>query len=225
MVFASLIQKDDAGRMSCPSCWPGLVQVVYALLSCGLLAAASGCSLLPVCSSCSTTKETPPLPVTDVLVYWDNRVRITSDSVNNGRPLHGLAGRVHLFNTASKHTVDADGKMVIELYNMTPVAAGGHPQRLADWTFDTESLRQLKRRCAIGDGYTLFLPWETYRPDITQIKLQLAYVPHDGSPYYTDPMTMTLRPDEPLTIQTQNREVTPAPNPPPAQQQPTAAKK
>ena len=32
----------------------------------------------------------------------------------------------------------------------------------------------------VGDGYTLFLPWETYRPEITQIKLQMAYVPHNG---------------------------------------------
>ena len=39
---------------------------------------------------------------------------------------------------------------------------------------------------AVGWGYTLFLPWGTYQPEITQAQLRLRYEPVNGAPLYAD---------------------------------------
>ena len=87
----------------------------------------------------------PLVPVHHVLTYWDNRVHLTPNTVTQGTTLTGLAGRVWLFNDTTRQTVDANGTMVVELYDMTQVAPGGQPIKLADWTFDAATLKQLKR--------------------------------------------------------------------------------
>lgn len=173
------------------------------LLLSALLTATAGCAVMPACLTCGKPAKVEPAPVNHVLTYWDNRIRETPDSVNQGATLKGLAGRVYLFSDESKAAVDANGKVVVELYDVTHTGAGGQPQKLSDWTFDAPVLKQLKRPDRIGEGYTLFLPWENSRPDIKQVKLQMAYIPQNGPPHYADPTVMTLRADEPLTIQNQ----------------------
>ena len=48
-------------------------------------------------------------------------------------------------------------------------------------------------RDAIGWGYSLFLPWGTYKPEINQIHLKICYQPPKGYPIYAvgTPITLT----------------------------------
>ncbi|MBI1832828.1 MAG: hypothetical protein HYR84_15415 [Planctomycetes bacterium] len=128
--------------------------------------------------------------VTDGMTLWDNRVRITQDSVNAGRPLPGLVGRLYLFG--NDRNVDAHGYVVVTMHDATKPGS----EELVKWRFDPKSLKLLKRKDHLGDGYTLFLPWEGYRPEIRQVKLQACYLPEKGAPRYLDPSRVTLQSED-----------------------------
>jgi hypothetical protein len=175
------------------------------------VAAAFGCLLLAITSGCTVMEtaglykapEVPPPAVDELLTRWDPYVRFASDTVNPGHTIPGLAGRVYLFNEQLRDGVDAQGHITATLFDMTPVAAGGAPVQVAIWDFDPQSLKKMKKKDMIGDGYTLFLPWEEYRPEIRQVKLKLAYVNKQGQPQYSDESVMTLQTGAPPTIDRQ----------------------
>src|SRR5262249_41445546 len=60
------------------------------------------------------------------------------------------------------------------------------------WRIDQDTLQRLLRRDMIGWGYTLFLPWGTYKPEITQVHLKVRYEPAHGTPVYSESSSMTL---------------------------------
>src|SRR5262249_58842934 len=84
-------------------------------LCAALLAPLAGCNAF---QSMSTNKwfdgnwiETSAgAPVTDMLVYWDNRVRLTEDQANGGVQRPGLAARLYLIS--SEQFADAQGRIV-----------------------------------------------------------------------------------------------------------------
>ena len=170
-----------------------------------LLVVSSGCSLFDQCSLCKPS-EPPPAPpqsINHVLTIWDPRVFTAADTQQRGRTMPGLAGRVYLLSEESKKMEEATGRMFVEMYDVTAVPAGGEAKKLVEWNFDPASLKKLLREDQIGKGYTLFLPWETYQPEVKQIKLQLAYVEPNGAPHYAEPTMVTLKSFEPVTIQNQ----------------------
>jgi hypothetical protein len=129
----------------------------------------------------------------------------TLDPVNGGAPLGGLAGRMYLFGPDLPGTKElpmaGDGKVIVDLYDDRPMAAGGQPVALERWEFPPEVLRLLLRKDVIGWGYTVFLPWvKTYRPDITQVHVRVCYVPHDAAPLYTVSPTLNFAPPDPSLV-------------------------
>ncbi len=154
-----------------------------------------------VLAGCETTQSWVMRPHFDrksesaaqVHAAWENHVLVTQDTVNNGAPLIGLAGRIYLFGDEIGFPLKEDGKITVDLYNVT---AGGEPKMLERWDIDRNTLRRLCRKDAIGWGYTLFLPWATYRPDVARVQLQVRFVPEKGStPLYTSPAQVTLHHD------------------------------
>ena len=138
---------------------------------------------------------------------WENHVVVTQDVVNNGRPLVGLGGRVYLFGQELGHPVPGDGMAIIEAADATHANAQTKPQLIERWEIDAETLKRLLRKDMIGWGYSLFLPWQTYRPDITKVQLQVRYVPAKGGlPLFSPPSVITLRNETPQVTMTQ-REV------------------
>jgi hypothetical protein len=133
------------------------------------------------------------LKVNHVLATWEPRVRTTQDAANGGVPLNGLVGRLYLLNDETSQAVDARGMVYVRLQD---ISVRGSPQKLAEWKFDAESLKRLKRRDGIAEGYTLFLPWETYRPEVRKVQLQVCYVPEGGSPYFGEPTNIALQSEE-----------------------------
>ena len=83
-------------------------------------------------------------PVNHLLTMWDNRVRITEDTVNGGAPLHGMAGRLFLFNEDT--SVEAHGRVVVQMLDLTNPVPGQQPNKLGEWSIPAENLKQLKRK-------------------------------------------------------------------------------
>ena len=87
-------------------------------------------------------------------------------------------------------------KRLVQLANAWPGLASDNPAPLEEWRFDRETLQRLYKRDAVGGGYTLFLPWGTYKSEITQVRLRLRYEPTKGTPLYNESSTLVLRKDD-----------------------------
>jgi hypothetical protein len=150
--------------------------------------------LLPGCvlteSFVNFTSDKPSGDVAKVMAIWKPAVVSTPDPVHGGEPLNGLAGRVYLFGPDMSVPLVGDGTIVVDLYSDMP-GAGKAP--LEEWRFEKDSLKQLLKRDAAGWGYTLFLPWGTYRPDITRVHLRLRYERPKCLPIYANSEPMALQ--------------------------------
>lgn len=158
----------------------------------------SGCvtlgSLLP------GTETLPTGPVCQVVTAWHNQVAWTPDPARGGLPTPGLAGRVYLFGQEINCPLVGDGAVVVDLYDLSSVGMGGQPVVLEQWRFDPDTLKRLLRRDPVGWGYTLFLPWGTYRPDIARVQLRLRYEPPRGTPLYAEGSPLTLSQEQSATV-------------------------
>jgi hypothetical protein len=162
-------------------------------------------------------EEMPAGSVYQVHATWESRVMVTQDVLNQGAPLAGVAGRMYLFGQELGAPVIGDGIAIVDLQDVTPETAQGKPKLLERWEIDQATLKRLARKDTIGWGYTLFLPWSTYRPEVTRVQLQVRYVPEKGLPLFSPPAVITLRNEAPVTTTT--RQVVPG-----APVQPAAAK-
>jgi hypothetical protein len=150
------------------------------------------------CSGCVTTmpetalapNEPPPcreLPC-QIVTWWQPQVRFSPDPARHGANNAGLAGRVYLFGQDMSFPLIADGALVIDLYDET----SNQPVLLEEWKFDKETLKKQARRDAVGWGYTVFLPWGTYRPEISKVWLKARFEPLQGLPLYAPDSHVTL---------------------------------
>jgi hypothetical protein len=105
--------------------------------------------------------------------------------------MHGLAGRLYLFGSQVKRPLVGDGTLIVDLYDDTCDPKPDRP--LEEWRFDKATLQRLEREDAVGLGYTLFLPWGTYRPEINRVHLRVCYEPAHGTPLYAENPPMSLR--------------------------------
>jgi hypothetical protein len=158
-----------------------------------------------------TIEAHKPAPaVCQVAVNWVNKVVFAPDTVHGGVPTPGLAGRLYLFGPEVSFPLVGDGSVVVDLYDDTPVASGGQARLLEKWVLNAQTLGRLQRRDMIGEGYTLFLPWGSYRPDITQVHLMVCYTPARGNPLYAPSSSITLNGGNQPPNQVTNRTVVPA---------------
>jgi hypothetical protein len=161
-------------------------------------------ALLLIVPGCVTTlpwtsnQEAAP-GICQVIALWEGRIVTTQDVVNGGQPLSGLAGRMYLYGPEFKYPEKGDGAVAVDLYDVTNLPPGGQPKLLERWQLDPGNLAKLLRKDKIGLGYTLFLPWSTYRPDITRVQLNICYTTAKGAPVYSQPTTISLRNEATLT--------------------------
>jgi hypothetical protein len=171
--------------------------------------------------------------VTQMTAVWSNQLMSGVDPTHNGAPMVGLAGRVFLYGPELKDTAIADGKLVVELYATPPEQPQAPPVRMEVWEITKDKLNGVcRRKDMFGEGYTLNLPWPSYRPDICQVQLRLRYEPEKGTPVYgQEVLTFNsgtgARPEYSRSIETGNRQVittlSAPPAPPGATVQQTAA--
>ena len=127
-----------------------------------------------------------------VVATWNPGVVNTPDPVHDGEETPGLVGRIYLFGSEIGAPLMGEGSMVVSLYDDTAGPAGKGAHALEEWQMDRETLKRLQRRDAIGWGYTVFLPWATYKPEINRVHLKVRYLPLKGGPLYAASSPMTL---------------------------------
>jgi hypothetical protein len=159
------------------------------------LAAAAGCVSLKQFTL--EQGDTPPSgPAHQIVTRWSSEVVFTPDPAQGGAEKPGIAGRLYLFGPRIDFPLEGDGSVVVDLFDETPRQGPGGPAKepvmLEEWRVDRDTLKRLLRKDMIGWGYTLFLPWGTYRPDITQVRLKVRYDPAHGSPLYAEGATLTI---------------------------------
>jgi hypothetical protein len=122
-----------------------------------------------------------------MLVRWNNSVAVAPDTVNGGRPQPGLMGRVVFFAQDMTVPREADGTLTVELFDPAQHGPDGGPRLLEKWIIVPDKFRLLKRQDIVGTGYSLFLPWSTYRPDLKQVHLRTCFQPRaGGAPMYAN---------------------------------------
>ena len=138
--------------------------------------------------------DAPPTgPVCQVVATWVNEVAFAADPIHGGAKNPGLAGRLYLFGEKVDFPKAGDGSLVIDLFDETSKTPSPIP--LEEWRFDKDTLKRLLRRDPIGWGYTLFLPWGTYKPEITKVHLKIRYEQAGAFPLYSE-SSVTLNPTE-----------------------------
>jgi hypothetical protein len=153
------------------------------------LVSPSGCVHLP------KTGSDDPMPhgqVSQIVAAWNHQVAYAPDPVHGGNEAPGLAGRLYLFGPEISYPLIDDGSMVVDLFDDTKPAGEGQPVPLEEWRFDPITLKRLAKRDIIGWGYTLFLPWGTYKPEISQVHLKVRYVTAKGVPFFADSGPLSL---------------------------------
>jgi hypothetical protein len=117
-----------------------------------------------------------------IVTVWQNRVVFAADPTKNGTPGPGLAGRLYLFGPEVSHPMVGDGSLVVELYD----ESSGQPEALERWEIDPTTLHRLMKPDMIGLGYTVYLPWRSYRAEVTRLRLKSRYQPGKGAPLFTE---------------------------------------
>jgi hypothetical protein len=161
-----------------------------------VLLAAAGCTTLDTFVGCG---DAPPTgAIFQVQAIWNPEVLFTPDPTHGGTPTPGIAGRLYLFGKVIGAPLEGDGSVLVALYNED----GDKPKLMEEWQIDAATLHRLLRKDMIGWGYTLFLPWGTYRPDIKRVHLKLSYQPAKGAALYSDSQPMCLRRDDAGPVKT-----------------------
>lgn len=143
---------------------------------------ATGCvstagSLWP--AALSPAKKVP----CQIVCTWQNNVAFVADPTRGGNPGPGLVGRLYLFGPEVDHPMEAEGTLTVDLYDDT----GAAPRMVERWIIDPQTLARLSKRDMIGCGYTVFLPWSQYRPDISKVRLRSNFQSAAAkAPLYTE---------------------------------------
>jgi len=148
-----------------------------------VLALASGCAGVDQLIAANHAAEKPATPVARVVAMWNNQVITGVDPAHGAAPMYGLAGRVYLYPVDFKENLTADGKLVVELYAVPPEQPQAPPVKMESWELKKDILNSINRRTdGVGEGYSLSLPWPSYRPEIAQVQMRVIYVPEKGLP-------------------------------------------
>jgi hypothetical protein len=167
------------------------------------LSMVAGCLALD-----NKAKEAPTGTPVQSLAVWQSFVVFGSDPTREGTTRPGLAGRLYLLGSQDINLA-APGKVQVRLY-ADPPNPGAPDVPLEIWDLDSETLKGKLQRDLIGWGYSLLLPWSTYRPDLTHIRLTVRFEPtKGGAPLYAPETHLTLQAQGPPTITSSTTSVIP----------------
>ncbi|HEV2948449.1 MAG TPA: hypothetical protein VGX70_13830 [Gemmataceae bacterium] len=148
-----------------------------------------GCVHLP------KTGSDDPMPhgqVCQMVATWNHQVVFAPDPAHGGMEAPGLVGRLYLFGPEISYPLIDDGSVVVDLFDDKKQTDEGQPVPLEEWRVDPATLKRLAKRDMIGWGYTLFLPWGTYKPNISQVHLKVRYVTAKGNQFFAESGPLSL---------------------------------
>jgi hypothetical protein len=185
---------------------------------------AAGALLGLLLSGCVTldakVKDAPCGTPVQAVATWQTYVLFGADPTREGASTPGLAGRLYLFGPQADFPLAAPGSVEVRLYPEPPNPAAPEAP-LEVWRLDPETLKGTLQRDAIGWGYSLLLPWGTYRPDLTHVRLTVRFDPaKGGTPLSAQETHLTLHGQGPPPIlgstTTARKPAGPVTGPPPA---------
>jgi hypothetical protein len=139
------------------------------------------------------------VPATEMAVAWRNRIAYLPDPTKNGAMGCGLAGQLFLYGGPNLQFAQADGVLTVDLIDETPRPAGQPAAKPERWQFDKNTLRNLQTTDeTFGKSYVLFLPWPTYKPDVTKVRISARYDPDNGHTLYAAPSVVSIDTSAPL---------------------------
>jgi hypothetical protein len=165
-----------------------------------LVSASTGCVSMPKL----LWEGTAPEPVCNLLPMWQNHPCEVPDTVNGGKPMVGLAGKLYLMDKDNVHSLAAEGRLVVEMYDET----SGTSVPVERWDIHPNDLRRLGKKDMLGWTYIVFLPSQGLRPEMARVRLRTSFHPEKGTVVYHE-TSVTLAPDNgvlrpsdvPLTVQ------------------------
>ena len=154
-----------------------------------LLTGMSGCVpnsfLVDMGPSCA-----PPCVIA---TRWEHEVRLVPDTEHNGKPMPHIVGRVTLFASDLTTPVVAKGIISVYLYNDMPGVSSKEEEPLEYWALKADIVQRLLKRDAAGWGYTLVLPWTTYQPELTKVRVKVRFDRADTKDIlYSTPIPITF---------------------------------
>ncbi len=156
----------------------------------------AGCVTLQTNDGSGSAPPPPSAAPSQIVATWRPDVYYAADPAHGGVERPTLFGRVYLFGPELGYPMTGDGKLVVDLYEgAVPHGATGTP--LEEWRFDPATLKGLLKRDMIGWGYTIPLPWSTYRADVSSVVLKARYEPVKGAPLFAEGAPMAVHhPDQ-----------------------------
>jgi hypothetical protein len=129
---------------------------------------------------------------TSIAVAWQNKVDYLPDPARSGAAGPGLAGQIFLFGSRDQFVL-ADGTLTIDLYDETPRPPGVPANKPERWQYKKDVLKEMRDVDErFGPNYVIFLPWPTYRPDVTRVRITVRYDPEHGYPLYAQETKLHL---------------------------------
>jgi hypothetical protein len=128
--------------------------------------------------------QPPKGEILQVLALWGDGLAVHPDPKNGGVPTPGFAARVYLLGQNVGQPLAGDGTLSAFLYDgAEPLSDKAVPREI--WNIDPVNLQRLLARDALGWGYNLWLPWRTYKPEVSQVRLVVKYQPAQGGPAWS----------------------------------------
>jgi hypothetical protein len=139
--------------------------------------------------------QTLKVAPTTIAPAWRNHIDHLPDPARGGANSPGLAGQLFVFGPGDLPAT-LDGSITVDLFDITQSAAGHPGVHLERWKFNRDVLKALRSMDErFGPNYVLFLPWPTYRSDVSRVRLTVRYDSENGSfPIYAPESRMALDP-------------------------------
>jgi len=149
----------------------------------------------------------------ELVAIWQEGVDVQLDPNHGGVPVPGFSGRVvfhQLQNGKPGRSVAVNGTLLISFFEDKPFQ--GPPQPMETWTILPEHLPMLMKKDLSGWGYALWLPWNSFNPNVRGGRLIVQYTSKDGEVLRSDPVQIQIvdhnrggLPKPQLTIQEQSK--------------------
>lgn len=130
--------------------------------------------------------------ISQVAAIWADGLVVQPDPAQGGKVMPGFAGRIYLFNSDMTATREAQGSVIISLYDNTQPNSA-EPVAKEVWNIDAASLARAKRKDTLGWGYNLWLPWSSMSQQATMVTLIVEYRDDLGRSLWSAPTTFPIR--------------------------------
>lgn len=123
---------------------------------------------------------------------WENKVTYAPDRSRGGAVFPGLNCRVYLFGPDLAVPYIGDGMLRVTIFDASNKTGTTEGKMTDIVDISPDSLKLFTKRDIFGDGYTLFIPWFNYRPEISDVFILLEYVAANGEVFTHQSGTFTI---------------------------------